>query len=67
MDRKQGTPEIDPLRRVFVYNNDRFQTTDGVWYARRPKSDTIRRQISKVRGKSARRADKAARRLKHGA
>ncbi len=52
---------IDPLHRVFVHNGQRFHTADGVYYMR-AEGDTIRRQIPKVRGKSARRADKRARR-----
>jgi hypothetical protein len=56
--------KLDPLRRVFVYNDRRFHTHDGVYYQRGDSGDTIRRQLPKVRGKSARRADK---RLRHAA
>lgn len=61
MDAAKGAAAIDPLRRVFVHNGQRFQTADGIYY-HRGVGDTIRRQIPKVRGKSARRADKRARR-----
>lgn len=57
---------IDPLHRVFIYNGQRFQTADGVYY-QRTEGDVIRRQIPKARGKSARRADKQARRARRKA
>ena len=57
---------IDPLKRVFVYNNNKFRTHDGVYYERRLGSGTIYRQIPKVRGKSARRADKQERKIARG-
>lgn len=53
--------KIDPLYRVIVYPQQRFRTTDGRYY-QRVDGDTIRRQIPKVRGKAARRADKLTRR-----
>lgn len=66
---KPESPEIDPLRRVFVPRETRtangtlvFRTiSDGMVYARL-KDGSIRRAIPKLRGKAARRADKRARR-----
>jgi len=58
---KEPAP-IDPLHRVFIYNQRHYMTKDGTYYVRPTDADTIRRQIPKVRGKSARRADKLARR-----
>lgn len=57
----ESKPKIDPLYRVFVYNGQRFQTHDGVWYAR-DAVGSIHRQIPKLRGKLARRQDKILRR-----
>jgi len=60
--------EIDPLKRWFVPIEKRtskgtmvFRTLDGDVYARLT-DGSIRRANPKVRGKSARRADKIARR-----
>lgn len=63
MDTHNQKP-IDPLHRVFVHNGNQFRTHDGVYYQRGVSGDTIRRIHSKVRGKSARRADKKARRCR---
>lgn len=60
MDTHKPEP-IDPLRRVFLFNGDRFKTHDGIAY-RRDETGAIRRQIAKQRGKTARRTDKAKRR-----
>ena len=56
-----STTPIDPLRRVFVYNADRFRTTDGEVYVRDDKG-TIYHRASRTRGKAARKAEKRARR-----
>lgn len=60
--------EIDPLRRVFVPIEKRtsqgtwvFRTQDNEMYARLT-DGSIRRATPKLRGKTARRADKLARR-----
>lgn len=52
---------VDLLRRVWIYNGKKYQTQDGTYYARDEKG-AVHRQIPKVRGKAARRADKLARR-----
>lgn len=51
-------------RRVYVPIERRgvFRTHDGVVYIRDARTSVIRRQIPKVRGKAARRADKRLRR-----
>ena len=59
---KKEKEAIDPLKRVFVFHTLKFRTHDGVYYQRDAVGSPIRRQTPKVRGKSARRADKLARR-----
>lgn len=63
----KSQPAIDPLRRVFIPIERQaqngtfvFRTTDNMTYARLG-DGSIRRAQPKVRGKSARRADKLRR------
>ena len=53
-------PPIDPLKRVFVYNGDRFVTSDGERYVRTT-GDTIQHFDQKINGKQARKARARAR------
>lgn len=62
MNTPKSDQPLDPLRRVFVYNGQQFHTTDGTYY-KRDESGAIRRQIPKVKGKSARRRDKRERHI----